>query len=255
MQELQKQSNEISILPTGKNQVIKSLQQPKIFSCSDDEIKSTFKYIFALVGLREYPTDIRKKVLFDFIKTNYANYALDEIKTAFQLALKNEFICEIKHYEMFSPSYFSGVFEAYIEYRSGIAREFMAKEQNKLDEPKKKTAEEVLELKKQFFTEILKPIFDNFQETKKLDFDLTPVRIIYESLKNDHQAINLSNEEKDEIKKQAQLLTYLPDDKINKLIRTKKTSEEKFKDFCQEIAIKISFEKLINKKEILISKL
>lgn len=246
--ELQKHSNEISTSLIGsKQKVFQAIQQPKLFVSTDEDLKSVMKYIFVLVGLRDIPTDIRKDVLFQYIRENYKNYSLQELKLAFELALKKEFVCEIRHYEMFSPSYFSGVFEAYIEYRSEIARKFMMEQQAKELKPKELTIDEIKKLKNEFYVEILEPLFENFRLSNKLEFGMVPVRVVYEALKKDYSVIDLTESEMQEIKQKAKQIKNVYSDGLNKFIGTKETPEERFKNSCQKMAIEYSFKKLINR--------
>jgi hypothetical protein len=97
--------------------------------------------------------------------------------------------------------------------------------------------------------DILQPIFQKYSETKKIEFGLVPVRIIYESLKNDYAVIDLTEEEKNEIKQTAKKQSAQFTEGLNKFMGIKETQEERFKNSCQKMAIQKSFDKLINQKK------
>ena len=71
-----------------------------------------------LVGLRgnNLPTDEEKLVLINFIKTNFANQTIAEIKLAFELAVAGRFTVDVKTYENFSCEYFARIVNAYLDY-------------------------------------------------------------------------------------------------------------------------------------------
>lgn len=245
MQELQKHNSEISTSLTGRQSIVKAFDDPKIRDCSDDQIKMELKYIFALVGLREYPTDARKQVLIDFIRENYGFYALTEIKIAFQMAVKREIDCETNHFEMFSPSYFGQIFGAYIEYRNRIAKEHMIKQQREKDleeQNKKPSAEEIKRLEKEFFDQVIKPLFQGYKENGSLNFGITPVRIVYQSLKKSGH-LKLSKEEIEEIKVETKQKANKAS-KVCKLTGEEKTRQEVWLELCQKEGIKRTFDKI-----------
>jgi len=71
-----------------------------------------------LVGLRgnNLPTDEEKLVLINFIKSNFANQTIAEIKLAFELAVAGKFTVDVKTYENFSCEYFARIVNAYLDY-------------------------------------------------------------------------------------------------------------------------------------------
>lgn len=87
-----------------------------------DKIKDALRHVFFLIGLKvdQLPVGYQMEVLLSFIKDKYPNNTPGEIRIAFELALKNEFECDLNHYGTFSALYFSNVFNAYMEYRTRI---------------------------------------------------------------------------------------------------------------------------------------
>ena len=245
--ELAKTSSDLTPLKkTGRSMVIESFEKPKIYSLTDLEpLQLTLKYIFVMVGLRNIPSKEERAVLIDYIKDNYSIYSVEEIKIAFQLGLKREFECEMNHYEIFSCNYFGQVFDAYLKYRERIAKDYLADQERERNKPKEPTKEQILKLKKDFFNQVLMPLFENYKENKKLDFGYTPIRIVYESLRDDHKVINLTDEEKNTIEKSSkERFKDLKTDKLNKLLGGKKTPKERYFDLCQKKAIEKSFDKI-----------
>lgn len=71
-----------------------------------------------LVGLRgnNLPTDEEKYVLISFIKSNFANQTVAEIKLAFEMAVAGKFQVDVKTYENFSCEYFARIMNAYLDF-------------------------------------------------------------------------------------------------------------------------------------------
>ena len=63
-----------------------------------------------LVGLNVMPDKIKMSVLEDWIRTEYGNFTINEVKVAFKQMVANDFI---DHYQNFSPAYFSQVMDRY----------------------------------------------------------------------------------------------------------------------------------------------
>lgn len=63
-----------------------------------------------LVGINVMPDKIKLSVIEDWIRTQYGNYTINEVKVAFTQMVANDFI---DHYQNFSPAYFSQVMDRY----------------------------------------------------------------------------------------------------------------------------------------------
>lgn len=252
MNNLQKASSECSNLETSKRKVEKSFSCPKIYSLENDEpIKMMLKYIFTMVGLQNIPSKEEFFVLVNYVKSNYSVYSVEEIKISFELAISKQIVAETNHYGIFSCTYFSNIMGAYSEYRERIAKEYLADQQRERNKPKEPTKEQIIKLKKDFFNQVLAPLFEKYKANKKLEFGLTPIRIVYESLK-EHGVIELTKDEESEIKESFKNVRPVNNNEgLNKFIGTKKTPNERYRDYCQKIAIEISFNKKINRNETL----
>jgi len=87
-----------------------------------------FRYLFLLVGLRErnFPNPIEGLFLYQFIVDNYGEHTIEEIKLAFQKALKSELDIpydDVNCYENFSTVYFTRVMNSYRRWSSQTYRE------------------------------------------------------------------------------------------------------------------------------------
>ena len=95
-----------------------ALVNPKIRDVSEDEVKGVLKYVMVLVGLRaqNYPDDIEKQILLNFISEHYGGHTPAEIKLAFEMAITRKLSADPTCYENFSIAYFAGIMEAYREW-------------------------------------------------------------------------------------------------------------------------------------------
>lgn len=68
-----------------------------------------------LIGLRanNWPTDIEKMVLINFIIKNYGGHSVGEIKLAFEMAVAEKFNVDVNCYENFSVAYFASIMNVY----------------------------------------------------------------------------------------------------------------------------------------------
>ena len=62
-----------------------------------------------LVGITN-PGEVKLAILEDWIRTQYGNFTINEVKVAFKQMVANDFI---DHYQNFSPAYFSQVMDRY----------------------------------------------------------------------------------------------------------------------------------------------
>ena len=251
----------------SKNELIREQITSKatIRTLEDMEpIKQSLRYIFVLIGLKpdQIPDDIQKAVLLDYIKNKLANYTPEDLKIAFQMAVNNEFESELNHFGLFSPKYLSRVFNKYLEHRNAIAKKVFEEKSRKdqeLEEKRRLSDPKVQEqIRKEFDEVVLEPSFNQFKETKKLDFGAVPVEFVYLNLKN-RGLILLSKEEEEQIKKEATKRTASEvnhfksrfsinkkEIELRKLLRDPKTSEKTSKDIFFENCRKIAIEKLFS---------
>ena len=146
---------------------------------SHNSILGVLRYCFTLIGLRaeHMPDDVQRMVLIEFIKKNLANYTPEEIKIAFEMAIRGDFEVDLNHYGNFSPLYLQSVFNAYVSHRNKIALEI---EREKDRVQNSESPEEVEKKKIEFLKEsvgIYNSSKDSFSGTKY------HANVIYELLK------------------------------------------------------------------------
>ena len=90
----------------------------------DNELKQVLRYSMLLVGLRanNMPTEEEKFVLINFIKTNFANVTLAQIKMAFDMAVAGKLGVDAKCYENFSCEFFGRIMARFLEYSAEETR-------------------------------------------------------------------------------------------------------------------------------------
>jgi len=113
----------------------------------DNELKQVLRYSMLLVGLRanNMPTEEEKFVLINFIKSNFANITIAQIKMAFDMAVAGKLGVDAKCYENFSCEFFGRIMARFLEYSAEETR--IVAQRVVEDEPLPKPSE--LELKAQ----------------------------------------------------------------------------------------------------------
>jgi hypothetical protein len=136
--ELQLQEWKPSEIGRGQSLAIISAQNGlSIRSQNEEEIKQVLRYVMILVGLRgnNLPTDEEKFVLISFIKSNFANQTVAEIKLAFEMAVAGKFQVDVKTYENFSCEYFARIMNAYLDYARAETRAIAKQEEPSKPKP------------------------------------------------------------------------------------------------------------------------
>jgi hypothetical protein len=92
-------------------------------------LEQVLPVIFAKMGLKpeNWPSPNSQfnewQLLIDHIKTNYRTIRVEEIKIAFEYALKGKFEVDTQHYQNFSCEYFSRIVNAYLKYKAPFSRQ------------------------------------------------------------------------------------------------------------------------------------
>ena len=71
--------------------------------------KQNLVYLMQLVGITN-PGEVKLAILEDWVRTEYGNFTINEVKVAFKQMVANDFL---DHYQNFSPAYFSQVMDRY----------------------------------------------------------------------------------------------------------------------------------------------
>jgi hypothetical protein len=93
-----------------EQEIMSAFLGDRIRSINQTMLNQNLIYIMQLVGLNVMPDKIKMSVLEDWIRTEYGNFAINEVKVAFKQMVANDFI---EHYQNFSPAYFSQVMDRY----------------------------------------------------------------------------------------------------------------------------------------------
>jgi len=90
----------------------------------ENDLKQVLRYSMLLVGLRanNMPTEEEKFVLINFIKTNFANVTIAQIKLAFDMAVAGKLQVDAKCYENFSCEFFGRIMAKYLEFSAEETR-------------------------------------------------------------------------------------------------------------------------------------
>lgn len=104
----------MSGLSTVEQKILDSNTGLFIQDASKSELEALILYLISLSGINpsNYPLQADKSVLIDFILSEYPNYRLQEIRTAFQLCASGRF-GDIEHYQNFSAAYVGKVMTAF----------------------------------------------------------------------------------------------------------------------------------------------
>ena len=90
----------------------------------EQELKQVLRYSMLLVGLRanNLPTEEERFVLINFIKSNFGNVTVSQIKMAFDLAVSGKLGIDAKCYENFSCEYFGRIMSKFLQYSAEETR-------------------------------------------------------------------------------------------------------------------------------------
>lgn len=101
-----------------------ALKDIKIFSASEEQLKSLMLYIYALVGLRgeNYPKGLDKEFIHTYIREYHGGHTIKEIRLAFTMAIQNKLGVDATTFESFTTAYFSRIMEAYRQWATKTIR-------------------------------------------------------------------------------------------------------------------------------------
>ena len=110
-------ANSLTLMPTTgytllpmEQEIMTAFSGDRIRSINQTILNQNLIYIMQLVGLNVMPDKIKMSVLEDWIRTEYGNFTINEVKVAFKQMVANDYI---DHYQNFSPAYFSQVMDRY----------------------------------------------------------------------------------------------------------------------------------------------
>lgn len=189
--------------------VEQAIAEPKIAQLGDavfPELKKLLAQLFALTGLKQenYPDKLQTDVLLNYIVEDLGNYSLSDIRMAFRLAIKGELGIDANHFQSFSAAYIARIMAGYSPIRAkalNASRE--AENVLKRDLKIEHTIEEIKDIKIGYVFECLIKPWRHYLRTGGLTFGITPTSIIYSTLVDDLQILDVSLEKKKEIYSQA----------------------------------------------------
>jgi hypothetical protein len=97
-----------TLLPM-EQEIMTAFSGERIRSINSTIFKQNLVYLMQLVGIIN-PGEVKLAILEDWIRSEYGNFTINEIKVAFKQMVANDFI---DHYQNFSPAYFSQVMDRY----------------------------------------------------------------------------------------------------------------------------------------------
>jgi len=193
----QQQTTQLEAL--SLNKVIKSGLQIRQLK-NDAPLREALAYCFVLVGLdkKNYPVEIEKKVLIDFVIGAYGGLIAEEIKTAFKMAVSKKFTdLDVACYQKFSCEYFGRVMAEYYIWRGNVLKQQFSGEKN-LPEAKVNDLD--------YYERRLFQPYDHYCKTNEYLIDDFNAPIIYNDLLN-WNLITFSKEEKAIFGTEARLIT------------------------------------------------
>jgi len=145
-------NNELSSLKVGlildsDRQIAEAFTGERLDKVEKTTLKSTLAYIFQLIGLTKYPENEEFFIIDDYIRTSYPNFTINELRTAFKLAVQGKLDCNIEHYEKFSPKYISQIMNAYKNRANEVRKMIKTPEESK--EVPKLTDEDIVRFSKE----------------------------------------------------------------------------------------------------------
>jgi len=187
-------------------EIVQAALDTKIRNLDTDEpIRQSLRYVFALIGLKpeNFPSELQKAVLIEFIQSDMKDYSPEEIRIAFRLAVAGELQVEINHFQNFSALYLANVFNAYKSHRAKAMIEFS----RKIDKTQLKPAEPSKEEQARDFWGFVEMFivqkFEKYRDQKIFEGTFTGFEPIFKVLENRLQLLTIENKEKFEIRKRA----------------------------------------------------
>lgn len=210
------------------------------------------------LGIKEAPDKEEMTLILFFIKQHFAEFTLDEIVNAFNLAVARKLNIDPNHYQNFSSLYVGGILNAYkehrgkhiVSYRQEVERVEMEAEQEK----NKPSAEELEEMR---MTALL-TIWENFRDGDEEEVEWQ-VHAYYDIL-TDAGLITLDKEQKKDILQRAksickqEALSQVKNEFTRKRIikaiteHSSKSPEERVLNKCKLLATQDLFEKLVREE-------
>lgn len=201
--------------------------------------------MYSLIGLRpeSYPTPSEDAVLIKIIRDKYAGYTLEEIKTAFSMAINRELSDDlvIDHYQLFSAEYLGRIMSAY--------RIFRTEELKKINRMQTTYKTEYIETKEYFIKCLIEP-YEKYLIGLNYPYSHLDGWMLYNRL---HKIIGLTQDQKNEYKRAANAMTR------KERTETDEQYERRYTNIGKHLAFKAWIEQKafedFNMREFILSKI
>jgi len=193
-----------------------SIESETIKQCPTNKVEQLMAYLYTLCGFEKMPSETQDMVLISFIRNNFSDITLDEIKLAFELGISGETGVNMKHYHNFNAIYFSDVINAYKAYQRGQKDIKL-----ELTEPATMTPKQERDTTISWLNNHVFPRIEKFFKTG--EYDLPDYgNTLYNYLEK--KFINFTKERKLKIKEQARL-ELLKEYRIEKIAKPSQRNE------------------------------
>lgn len=238
--------------------IVKATFSDKIRDLGEEGWQSVYVVLLKwckFLGIKEAPDKEEMKLILFFIKQHFAEFTLDEIVNAFNLAVARKLDIDPNHYQNFSSLYVGGILNAYKEHRGkhivSYRQEVEKIEREAQDKANKPSAEELHEMR----VNSLLTIWETFRDGDEEEVEWQ-VHVYYDILV-EAGLINLTKEQKADILQRAksickqEALTQVKNEFTRKRIikaiteHSSKTPEERVLTKCKLLVVQELFEKLV----------
>jgi len=203
---------------------------------ADYEIRQALLSVYSLVGLRaeSYPGPVEDAMLIKIIREKYSGFTLEEIKTAFTMAVSRELSedLNVDHYQLFSPEYFGRIMSAYRLHRTETLK--------KINQQKSEYVQPTVTQPEYYIKVLIEP-FEKFLQTGEYPYSLLDGWMLYDRL---YKIMKVPEEKRNEYKEMA--IKMIPD-KRRTAFEQPETPEERQRKIVK-IAKHLAFKDWITQK-------
>jgi hypothetical protein len=172
-------------------------------------------------------------VLINFIANKFGGYTVQEIRTAFEMAVAGELNIESKDVNLyggvFSCEYLARIMKAYQSHRGKVLEEIRREDEKKIKSGSSVTNANKRKNMMSIINDMIIPAIDEFNETGVLDFGLIQSRFVFELFEKAKIITMNQDEKKAKFKEHLEKLKANWEEEIKKPIVTKEQSDMKKK--------------------------
>ena len=203
-----------------ENKVILDRESKKLGNLSENEFSNLFEYLFTLTGLPigNRPLQTERNILITFLKTNFPYFGVEEIRSAFEMAITDKLSADANHNGYFSGKYIGSILSAYKKFSTPILSEHFSKQQT-------------MPIEKQIENKPECDWTETWEALKNGESAIIPAPVYDWAVKKEF--INLTNDQKHELVAKAQTnLTFtagtlnLPEEQVKELRKRYKNPKD-----------------------------